>query len=813
MMTQFPVAGCRKIVSGALFMCMVAAMSPGAAQADVIYDATTGFVTLLRNDTSSTPSLAAAGNWSDGLPPHADPPTNYYVAAGLTLMGPAENVTFPSPLYVAGIVLCRGDASNVDTFSDLRILPGGALRYDNVPTIAGRITFISEDSENPSEIRYTRNSNTHGVKLKAKVVGAKTSQAKFYSPGQYVSHLALQTGADWSEFEGTLRFEDGFGTWASDVGISTPGTFAHGSNAWMLVAANRACSFGNLSFGGGSAITNSAAVNVSGSLEVGANTYWRSVDGNSRVSKVGTFAIGDGASFSFAKGSGATEVFHVTNGLTIGSGVKMSFDVAANMAAGEEPSEYTVFRLSPEAVATGLPDFSSVSARMNAIYGGALPSAYMVAKDDPDVADGKIAVVTHKKIVKYVGSGDQTVEANHVMDSDVDQTGVWEDGQFPHAGIDYYLPKSANIAFRAKTSSRPNRATTFPGDKLCLQDLSVVYLYSSTCISNLHVYMRSAIYPRESCRLSGKLTIHHYDPAYISSAKILGDRNFQLDSEIDGDGDLEALSYYPASTGATLFLNGVNTNWTGGILTTWTRNSSSPNASTTAHVRVVVGDGRSLGGTLSAFRHDSLKLRQYAELRVTNSTMFAEATRGVLISANGEMNIDNGMVATFAAPLTLDGVLRKTGGGVLALSAPVRFGLNNNLSDATAPTEGRNLIRVEQGGVKIGSCTGVKFSLAADGCLVVGLDGPIVNTSGENPFESDDGVLRVAPDGAIDKPESKMTMPLLTVASDVADAVEAMLVVTPPWRGVKARIVREDGATTTTFKAMFEPKGFVAIFQ
>ena len=244
-----------------------------------------------------------------------------------------------------------------------------------------------------------------------------------------------------------------------------------------------------------------------------------------------------------------------------------------------------------------------------------------------------------------------------------------------------------------------------------------------------------------------------------------------------------------------------------------TNRASSPNASTTAHMRIVVGDGRSLGGALPAFRHNTLKLRQYAELRVTNSTMFAEATRGVLISANGEMNVDNGMVATFAAPLTLDGVLRKTGGGVLALSAPVRFGLNNNLSDATAPTEGRNLIRVEQGGVKIGSCTGVKFSLAADGCLVVGLDGPIVNTSGENPFESDDGVLRVAPDGAIDKPESKMTMPLLTVASDVADAVESMLVVTPPWRGVKARIVREDGATTTTFKAMFEPKGFVAIFQ
>ena len=94
------------------------AIVAGFAFADV-YDETTGFVTLLKSDTVSPTktSLSTAGNWSDGMPPHDDPPTNYYVAAGLSLRGPADNVTFPSPLFVAGDVRCCGAFSKTGSFS------------------------------------------------------------------------------------------------------------------------------------------------------------------------------------------------------------------------------------------------------------------------------------------------------------------------------------------------------------------------------------------------------------------------------------------------------------------------------------------------------------------------------------------------------------------------------------------------------------------------------------------------------------------------------------------------------------------------
>ena len=117
-------------------LCLSAGVALCAARAADVYDATTGYVTMRQNDTDSVRSLAAAGNWSDGRPPHNDPPTNYYVKAGFVAQGPAASFDFPSPLVVAGDVRCRGGYSTTGTFSDLRLLADGGIRFTDMEKIA-----------------------------------------------------------------------------------------------------------------------------------------------------------------------------------------------------------------------------------------------------------------------------------------------------------------------------------------------------------------------------------------------------------------------------------------------------------------------------------------------------------------------------------------------------------------------------------------------------------------------------------------------------------------------------------------------------
>jgi hypothetical protein len=164
---------------------------------------------------------------------------------------------------------------------------------------------------------------------------------------------------------------------------------------------------------------------------------------------------------------------------------------------------------------------------------------------------------------------------------------------------------------------------------------------------------------------------------------------------------MNANNYYPRNNGGTLYLGGMNTNWTGKLYTSWEKDGASPDVSETTHMHVVIGDARNLGGGNATFLHDAVTLKGYTEIRVTNTTEFAESNRGFLVLENGCLNIDDSMTATLRAPATLDGTLRKTGGGTLALGGKLRFGTNDDLEDGTGPTDGRNAILVQSGALKV----------------------------------------------------------------------------------------------------------------
>ena len=748
-----------------------------------IYDATTGYVTLKSDDTETVRSLNSAGNWSDEEKPHSG--TNYYVKAGWTAQGSdSGDFRFPATIVVAGDVRCRAGYTATGTFDDLKILADGGIKFTHLCKVAGKITFLSENAENPSLLKYGMNSH-NAVTLAAKVVGSEKSQAYLYryiASYKYPAYLHFATGSDWTEFSGTFRLMDGFGANIPQSSeFSTPGSFVFGNGCWMQTKANT--SFGNLYFGEGSTVTNLAQVNVAGVLDTGAGMDWQSQVGNSRTSTVGTFRIGDNSQLHLKPGTGAPEMFYVTNALEIGTGVSMRYYVDFAAESGGDPVSFTMFRLSPEAVEAGIPDFADVDVKMNT-YMGMLPTFAVDVRDDPERLGGKYVDLTHRKVVHYCGM-DQFAEADLSMDTDVDQTGVWSDNRWPHSDADYYIGGSSSaIAFRAPTASHPNRVTTFPGGKLCVGNSGWIYLHTSVCITNLHTYFNAMVYPRASCCLSGTWTVHRYvAPDHEARARMYNDATFKVDSEIRGDGDIVAKSYYPYRKGSTLHLTGLNTNWTGGIVTKWFENPNSPlPPSEDAHTRVVVDDGRGLGCALTTFRHDSLLLKDYAELCVTNSATFTEETRGFAIDGNGAIHVAEGVLASLCAPLTLNGVMRKTGAGVLSLGGALRFGLNDDLADSTEPSDLSNVIKVKEGAIK------VVGSKALDGAAVEFGENTVLRmdlhpedevmqtkgfvfTNGKSSLTCERH-LKVAFEGGIEEEyERGVTVPLCTVATGRAKSM------------------------------------------
>ena len=670
--------------------------------AEDVYDETTGFVTLLKSDGSSGTaghSLSTAGNWSDRLAPHNNPPTNYYVKSGWYAYADSGELNFPSPLYVAGSIVPRAGSKESATFADLKMLDGGRLYYSLLYNLRGNIAILATDADNPAKLVHSR-SASDAMKLYAALSGAEDSQAEFIGNyGTYFPNLKIKAGSDWTAFQGTFRIADNLGLDIQECSLDTPGTLALGSNTWMYVKTGYPCSFGGLQFGNDSTVTNYAKMDVSGTLRTGTNMTWRLLNGASRVSTVGTMEIADGTYMHFTAPSGTPEMFDVTNRISIETGVTMYYGVDGALDGTQR--EFPIFRMSPEAVAAGMPDFSASKFSFKTFV-GPLPQAYVDVRDDVETPGGKVAYLTHRRIIRYCGANQFGDEAAHSMDTDVDQTGVWTDGLFPHPDCDYFLGSSTNIAFRAATAEHPNRVTTFPGGALVLNDLAAIYLYGvDVCISNLHAYGRGTVYQRSGeSWLRGSLTLHRYGDTKRFVARVISSGTLHLESNISGDGDMVADNYYPRDDGGTLFLGGMNTNWTGKLVSSWTKDSAAPDPSETVHLRIVAGDARSFGGGNATFLHNAVQLGNYLELHLTNSTEFTESRRGFLISGNGCLNVDDGNTATLRAPITLDGTLRKTGGGVLSLGGRMRFGLNDDLEDATAPTDGNNAVLVQSGALK-----------------------------------------------------------------------------------------------------------------
>ncbi len=782
-------------------------------------------VTLLRSDgkydgneyCSLTPGHAYV-NWSDGLPLHSD--ATYYIGAGLCAYASRDaSCSIEPTIMLAGDVSPLGLYSKTYTFGDLRILSGGRLIHDMINLKKGRITILAEDAASPAQLLFLRSDANGEYRLGATVSGSQASHLLFTNRHESAAGtcLAFYSGSDWTGFAGVLSVADGLGVVnMKNVPVESPGRFSLGNEARInWVRDNAPLSLGELTLGANAAITNSATspINVSGLLSTGRDCYWLCYSGGT----VGCLRLDDGTRICVQSRTVAP-VFSVTNRLELGDGVLI--DLARTFAAkGLEPTRRLVMRLAPEAVAAGLPDFSKASARIAYYYdewGGSQPDVggRLAVEDDPDVAGGRCVYATHLPIIRYVGENEWGGSGYDCMDPDADQAGNWEDGLYPHSGAIYAVTSRTDIVFADADASHPQRTSTFPGEKLLCDDLSTLYLLAgSSFVSNLVMHARTTLYARGLGvqRFGGNILVSSYAPsqrdANAATVRLLGERTFHLDSSLSGDGALCIESYYPAASGGgTVYLTGDNEAWLGWLKTSWTRVSSSPDADETLHTRIVVGDAKALGGNPDSFCHDKIELSDYAEIQFTGTAAMAAANRGLHVDGNGAIRVDGDSTATLASPLTLCGTLRKTGPGTLGLGGRVRYAANDDVDDATAPTEGANVIAVQEGAIKARDVAGAEIYFESGTAVKTDLDYGALDVSGATVSLA--GTLYVGADpNAVERPEEILTIPVLRATDAQAASLDGMVRAKKTWKGLAATLLKESADGVTTYSVRYARVG------
>ena len=305
-----------------------------------------------------------------------------------------------------------------------------------------------------------------------------------------------------------------------------------------------------------------------------------------------------------------------------------------------------------------------------------------------------------------------------------------------------------------------------------------------------------------------------------------------LDGEIDGPATLlfEGWSGTGSPEGKYK-LPGLNTNFTGRILVDQLERRDDYLNFDTHYQTLYVSDGRNLGGRRPEPDPRALTLKRYSMLNVEKDGVVLEEglNRGLYVQGCGRVFVGASKSAKYECeirwPVLLSGAFWKQGEGSLVLAGPMRHETDDDGEVCDVPRAGSNLVVVAAGTLKIAhadALAGAETSFSDGTKLVVRYTGEdddlqrygIRDTTATTPFAGalpiELDVSRLPVPTGVDAP----TLGLVTVSRAAADDVEALLPKTMRlWKGYASKVVREDGAETTTFKVKSEIKGLMLIVR
>ena len=761
------------------------------------YTAATGYVTLLYDDDSTghaKTSFEAEGNWSDVDVPHNT--TNYYVASNRRLYTPSDNKSHEFKgwkLVIRGMLSHNAFSGGSVSYGDVELLPGSTYYFSSVGSIAAGDFTISGTEEKPSVFWIKRTSGSFTIQQAMNMHGDGVMSVEQRGP---ISQTFSYTG-DWTDFRGTLimptnltiRVKNDFGT---------PGTFrtlAKGQTMLSQQSTSHTMTIGKVDVPSGGDLT---------------------VSNTARLT-AGDLSVGSGARLGFAS-TGTGFLTHVTNRLDLADGAAVGVQAFDCTKQGSQTS--LVFRLSPQAVSAGLPDWDKISFSLNSLrYAGGLPHADAFVMDDPEVSGGKYMGLATKPIVCMTNMNLVAKSACDTTYNHPEQ--FWSNGRFPEEGYDYLALQQ----FLLRNCGNPY---VFPGDSMTLRSTPLMLDYTANDVTFADLTLAGACLVRPltvntAYVLRGKLALSTRTSSTAGAARVKNANGVTITiaSEIVGDNNLDALladgNGSLTSLYGTLVLTGLNTNWTGKLAVTtqgdtYTIGGVSYAVNAVSNLTLRVSDARNLGGPMAAFAYDSLVLSNNCRLAVDATTTFDEPTRGWYFPRNVFLRVADGATATCKNTITLGGGIVKEGAGTLCLaSTPV---LEN----------GSATISVEAGTLAVGKSDALKnidvsFAAGTTFAVDVASNDADMRTKGvdltSTTVTKADAALKLSLLGLPETPGERGCGPyaVCTYSSSSPIAFKPMK---GPWSGVSVRAALEEvdnGDGTKTLMVTFVPTGIMLIVQ
>ena len=730
------------------------------ASADV-YDASTGYVTLIKDNvtgalTAFNSDVDASGNkfWRDEAAPH--PETNYYVAAKQTIATPKPS---DDKEWQGGRLVSAGKiwlvSGNDITFSDLVCLGSSASFYTaGTPgPLCGQIT-VQGTASNP--VVFEHNTDSKMI-MEATMLGEDDSVFCFKK--RYRNATVVIRG-NWNAFDGTLLL-------------------TRGTNEKETAVTNGFC-IETAAIAGKLKATSSATVDTKIVI--------------TNAVTVGALELDDGVELAFGgdvSAANALGCLTVTGDVTLNG--KPRIVVGSIDAAFDTSYSHSLLRFKDEDdQALTLDDFEIVS-------GPVVNAAFGTFKLRWEIGDSSLTGYRELRIVKDGPVGD-LVRYNPSAASAagcspfVDQANsagkfYWEDEGAPEPGKSYVIPD--NSAYMKGPSKE--LPCQFLGEELYLQGSTLISANSTASAGGFEA----------KCMYWDGVTVQIWDGGKVDKTIVNSVVWFRFDggrlyvpegatiqnvsyngqgvkfaNEIVGGGTFNlSVTAAGRSTGRRSYnlFCAQNTNFTGRICVSAA--TAEPEVCKTDGllaptddncVSLFVTNGLSLGGQCPSFTYDALTLERYGRLRVeTCDVELADGlNRGVYINGIGRMVVKGGLTLSVAWPVTVNGTFRKQGAGTLALGGTMRFADGD---ESTAPVEDKNLVRVEEGVLRLDAAH------ALDGAAVTLADGVrlVLKESATDDELAAKGLVNVKGDFAAARVASEATDGAIAVDIDASGCATA----------------------------------------
>lgn len=766
-----------------------------------VYD-TTGYIQMKQTESGNTSSYATGTNWNPPAP--TAPGNKYFVQEGkqLRLLTAADNDAREP--FKGDVLAVRGTLSGPCTkvnIPNLDLLAGCIVCLYSTPIAYENATIgIYPDRKKPAA--YVK--IDHGVAGSNNKVretnGWVLNNVKLFGPED--AHLyfdnARSNSVGYVHFSGTCDVSEYFGkiTAASHKEFLDDGYGGH--------------SYGGVKFG-------PDVTGFPGTIVLGTNSVLdvtnvtEAAIASSKI-EINNLTVQSGTEFRVANGASDTRTISVTNSFVHDEGpVRLVLDrfPADYRTAGFTPNANLVpFRVKVAAGDTGDEPSFSVSDFVLPEYADTfeLPKFNWSVKR----ADGWDSLVCEGRKVVVKTSSHDAQDVSSLIDAT-----AWSDGQVPHFGADYYLATGIRLTsgmagfwgegncYKSTNPDHVSNTYVWQGDSVTLGNCNMQFNgVNGLFVTNMAIAAGSYL-----TMYGPKFHLYTVNPVRIlpvagqyAMLYVYNGSEVHVENGIEGSGDVWCEFRGKNFPNGKVELLGANTNFTGKVLLAckgfMTSGSEDYTPSETNRVEVIVNDARNLGGAREEYTWNALRIRDWSLLDITNTTDFAETTRGVFVDNVACLRVAADETATFRAPFVFGGELRKDGAGTLALGATEvpRYAYNTSVTDDTyaffdGPVAGTNALYVKEGalrplttkavdGLAIRFANGTRLEL--DQSVKAIRENGLFNTAWATPvaFDGDDAKVTVA---AVNVPPGTedMTLTVATLPEGQAEGVVAHLTPAP----------------------------------